>query len=276
MVSFFNSNQASISQPSFPEELVEALTRKTSLTFRSLEPLGRKPSLADGTQKFLLRNQNGKPVAVAHLASPYAPDFVEDMIERANMAQQAVGSSLSAYILGPIGHGNLEGSSFGVFQYQQPLTENKFFWLVQRARVAPHLLDFLFEIARVTQAPVPDCEIEARFALPLRHLSTMEEVSGEIRAAAAASLQRLEQGLWIPRYVLMHGDLWKGNVLLTQKHPPSPKFVLIDWAGSNVKGYAIFDLIRMASSFKVHHRRLATSLMAHCQILGRQIGRAHV
>lgn len=268
MVSFLPFKQPAIPQPSLPAKLVEALTRETPLTVRNVEPFCRKSSLADGTQKLLLRNDEGKPIAVAHWASPYAPNFVQEMIDRVNSAQQAVGPFLQSYILGPIGRGKVEGSSFGVFQYQRPLTDNKFLWPFQRAQITPHLLHFLQEVARVTQGSVPDSEIEANFALPLRHLSMMPEVPSEIRAAAGASLQRLEQGLWVPRYVLMHGDLWKGNVLLTQKQPPSPKFVLIDWAGSNVQGYAIFDLIRMADSFKVNPQRLAENLEAHCQILG--------
>ncbi|MBD1910590.1 MULTISPECIES: phosphotransferase [unclassified Leptolyngbya] len=268
MVSFIPSKQLTNPQTVLPEQLVEALAHETPLAFQNVEPFRRKSALADGSQKFLLRNQEGKPVAVAHWASPYAPHSVREAIARVNSAKQAVGASLAPHILGPVGHGNVQGSSFGVFQYQYPLSENKFFWPVQRAQITPHLLQFLQEVARVTQVPVPTSEIETKFAAPLQHLSLMEEVPGEIRTAAAQALCRLERGLWAPRYVLMHGDFWKGNVLLTQKQPPEPKFVLIDWAGSKVQGYAIFDLIRMAASFKVKPKRLGENVAAHCQILG--------
>ncbi|MCP4006756.1 MAG: phosphotransferase, partial [bacterium] len=71
------------------------------------------------------------------------------------------------------------------------------------------------------------------------------------------------------RYVLIHNDFWRGNVLLdsTRSGPWPERFVVIDWGGSRVRGHAIFDLIRMADCLKLGDRVLRGEVEAHCRIL---------
>jgi hypothetical protein len=67
----------------------------------------------------------------------------------------------------------------------------------------------------------------------------------------------------MPNYVLMHGDFWKGNILIAPKadFPAAgtrwnERFVIIDWPGSITQGYAMFDLIRLAQSFRLSSNAL--------------------
>ena len=62
----------------------------------------------------------------------------------------------------------------------------------------------------------------------------------------------------------MHNDLWQGNILLNS----DGGIVVIDWPGSVVKGYAIYDLIRLAESLRLSDRALGEQLRAHCRLLG--------
>ena len=77
-------------------------------------------------------------------------------------------------------------------------------------------------------------------------------LDARVRDAARAARARSRAGAWRPRHVLMHGDLWGGNVLGAPGAPPfSRRFVLIDWDTSRAEGYPFFDLVRAARSFGV-------------------------
>lgn|GEM_PF-1660658 len=283
----FNKTHApkvDVPSPSAPQELLDALSSKLSLNIGDTKPLFSYNQAADSAQKFLIRDTKGENRAVVHYSTTYDPLAVQDMICRVYSARQAIGSDLEAYILNPLEQGDLEGLSYGVFNYQKPLAKNKIFWLFQRVAIAPHLLEFLIDLVKVTKASMSSEQIEERFGRSLQSISTFDGLSGSIQTAAKESLQRLEQHLWTPRTVLMHGDLWRGNVLLTQptakvsseaepstsasNKSTSNKIVLIDWAASLVHGYAIFDLVRMAESFGLSPKQLRKNLEIHCQILG--------
>ena len=45
------------------------------------------------------------------------------------------------------------------------------------------------------------------------------------------------------------------------------RFVVIDWPGSELRGYAIFDLIRMSQSMRLNTRSLRREIASHCQLL---------
>src|SRR5262245_12849925 len=73
----------------------------------------------------------------------------------------------------------------------------------------------------------------------------------------------------------MHGDLQKGNLLLDWRDPVDPtgrpywpRFVVIDWPGALIKGYAIYDLICLARSLNLTGWRLRAEIAHHCSLLG--------
>jgi hypothetical protein len=110
------------------------------------------------------------------------------------------------------------------------------------------------------------------FAKPLARLAAISELGREVRSDAERAIQRLENGSWRPKTVLMHGDLWIGNVLLRQETSGPggawvDRFVIIDWPGSMLRGYAIFDLMRLTQSIRTGERALASELIRHCQAL---------
>jgi hypothetical protein len=45
------------------------------------------------------------------------------------------------------------------------------------------------------------------------------------------------------------------------------KFVLIDWDGVTLKGYAFYDLVRAASSFKLSKAKFQSALQQYCGVL---------
>src|SRR5207248_10552168 len=81
--------------------------------------------------------------------------------------------------------------------------------------------------------------------------------------AAAEALGQLRAGEWKPKFVLAHNDLWIGNVLRAPGNRQFP-FVIIDWLGSVTRGFAIFDLVRLAESLGLSPRALGEELDIHC------------
>ena len=108
---------------------------------------------------------------------------------------------------------------------------------------------------------------ELRFEQPLEHLLGRDGVESRVRSAAERALGELRDGKWAARHVLMHGDLWAGNVLLDGSGRRA-RPVIIDWPGARVQGHAIFDLARFARSFRTRPSRLRRELDRHAEVLG--------
>jgi hypothetical protein len=104
-----------------------------------------------------------------------------------------------------------------------------------------------------------DTSLRALANCPYEYLST----------AAACALTGLDRGDFQPRSTLMHGDFWIGNILLDPS--ASREFVVIDWRGCAIDGYAIFDLVKFAESANLGARSLKKELVEHAKILGCRI-----
>jgi len=100
----------------------------------------------------------------------------------------------------------------------------------------------------------------------------MTGLSEGIRSVSRRALDRLLAGDFVPRSTPMHNDLWKGNILLPSSDDGQDKqafpFFVIDWRGSRIDGFPLFDLVRLAMSLKFSARELRQELMHCCQSLG--------
>ena len=50
-------------------------------------------------------------------------------------------------------------------------------------------------------------------------------------------------------------------------NPWRSRFTVIDWGGSEIEGYPIFDLVRFSLSFQLSSSRLQTEVVRHCRVL---------
>jgi hypothetical protein len=229
--------------------------------------------LADGTTVLLLRDARRRPRAVVLCSSPAAPSMVHRAMVRARLAKDALGESLGLPILDPLTEGTVDGRTFSVLPYCRPFSTFRPVWWMQRARLRPVLLDWLFRATERTARDVETDAIESTFGEPLRRLESLPQASGRVRSAAGVALEDLRSGAWRPRIVLMHGDLWTGNVLVRPSTAGSPerwgeRLVVIDWAGSEVSGHGMYDLVRLAQSLALSPRALRDEVLRHCRPLG--------
>lgn len=259
-----------MADPMTPLEVRDALVgpvgEALSSTARvgSIEPMGPDKPVADQTYKFLVRSREGESLAVVLCSPGVAPDLIARGARCAVEAKRALGPELGKVVLDPLAEGELKGLSYVVLPYREPLSEKRLAGWLQRRRVRPMVFSWLLGLTRQTMRDVSDADRHARFIRPLGQLAEAAGASDAVRRAGERGLNRLEQGRWTPRYVLMHNDLWKGNILLDGHGG----FVVIDWPGSAVDGYAIYDLARLAESFGLSGGVLGEQVRAHCRVLG--------
>ena len=235
--------------------------------------LSQANSVADGTTVLLLRDAMGQSRAVVLCAAPASPELVQRAVHRARQAKMILGPSLGAHILDPLMEGSVQGLSYAVMPYCNSLSNFRPVWWIQRALLRPSILEWLLRVTECTVHDVEPADIERSFAAPLRVVAELNLLNGRLRAAAERAAERLHGGEWSPKFVLMHGDFWKGNILIRPKDHAGEKqqwrdrFIIIDWPGSAIRGYAIFDLIRMSQSMRLNTRNLRREIAGHCQLL---------
>ena len=235
--------------------------------------LSQAGSVPDGTTVLLLRDAKGRSRAVVLCAAPASPELVQRAVHHARQAKMILGPSLGAHIPDPLMEGSLQGLSYAVMPYCNSLSNFRPVWWMQRALLRPSILEWLRSATECTVRDVEPVDIERSFAEPLREVASFKLPNSRIRAAADRARERLYSGEWSPKYVLMHADFWKGNILIRPASSASERkqwrdrFIIIDWPGSEIHGYAIFDLIRMSQSMRLNTRSLRREIAGHCQLL---------
>ena len=239
----------------------------------SLRELSHPAQVADAPSTFAVRQGVSPPRAVLMCSSRDYPDMVERSMARAAAAKQRLPRHEAAAILTPLLQGRVHGMSFAMLNYCRPLSRRRPLSWVQRSLVQPHILEWIFRVAESTREEPDDATRAARFGEPLRLLLSMRMLSAPLRQSARRALCRLEDADWRPKQVLMHGDLWEGNVLIDGPDPQehrtrwAQRFAVIDWPGSEVQGYAIYDLVRYALSSRLGPRGLHGEVTRHCAAL---------
>jgi len=223
--------------------------------------------VADDAMKLLIRDARGRPVGVALCSPPFAPDGVAFGCRRAESARRAMGPKLAVHVVEPLREGRFQGLSYVVLPYYRSLSDSRIVRKLQRMALAPRLFGWLREIVRTTRSEPAVGEADPEIARGLEALAATEAMPPHVRTAAETGLNRLRDGLWSPRRVLMHGDLWLGNVMLSPPGARVDRFVVIDWGTSRVDGFPFDDLVRIGHSLGASTRRLRAEVLAHARLL---------
>jgi hypothetical protein len=206
-------------------------------------------------------------------SSAEAPDMVQRAMDRARRSKASLPPVAAQHILDPLALGRIGALSYAVLPHCLELAAGGLAWRVQRQALSPALFDWLWMVNSATMRPVEDDEFDWRFVQPLQRLMALDQAGPLVRADAARAAERLQQGAWLPRTVLMHGDLWKGNILLRPATGLADavawreRFIVIDWTGSASCGHAFYDLVRLAQSMRLGRGALDREIARHCALL---------
>lgn len=238
----------------------------------SLAPL-YQGNLADSPRIFVVRVRKERPCAVVLCSPEAAPKIVGRAMHRAVECQKRAGPALGRRIVQPLAQGRIDECTYAVLPYCYPLSDFRPVWYLQRHLLRPALSEWLLQLAAVTVVAPTSPQLEAHFEKPLAALATLDAASARLRGAARSAMNRLQSGAWSPKHALMHGDVWKNNVmvrapLLGEADRWEDRLVLIDWAGARVDGYPMFDLVRALRSFHYSGRDAREQLLLHCDVLG--------
>ena len=233
----------------------------------ALAPFATQKGVADETLKLSARGARGEALGVVLCAPEIAPGLIARGCARGHAARAALGEELGRKVVVARAEGTRAGRSWALFPQARTIGGGMRGRLERRWLAGP-LLAWLREVARRT-AGFADETARARTAEALASAEREPALDARVREAARAASARLASGAWAPRHVLMHGDLWGGNVLGAPSAPAfSRDFVVIDWDTSRTEGYPIFDLVRAARSFTVSRARLAREIAVHAALLG--------
>ncbi len=256
---------------------------------RALEPMGlraarlsvlpRAKAPRDDAPCHLLVHAGGRAgadraIGVLACAREGPDDPVAAEANAARAAAEALGPELGRVVLTPAALLARGGGSWALYPFAPPLEERRGLRWLERQRLREPILRWLASVTARTQgAATADVAraVKDQLAWVVDHAA----FSPGLRARAAAALRRLEGGLWSPRQVLSHGDLWLGNVHRPPLAPWTPPdrgpwapFVLIDWRGSTLTGHPFIDLARAAESLGLPAAQLRQEVARHASLVG--------
>ena len=221
--------------------------------------------VSDATQKFLVYiTGNKQPKAFVLLSPSKKPNGIKSGHIKLKGLANNIGSKLAQNLLMPLEIGESDGLSYSISAYHRPLHTTFLLKQMDNLRVRASLVNWVIAVANVTKANASVAEIETQFTQPLMALSQANDVKQVYKNSIIEAIEAISNGAWQPYFVSAHNDLWRGNVLSSN----STKFVLIDWDGVTLKGYAFYDLVRVAGSFKLSKAKFQVALQQYCAVMG--------
>lgn len=214
----------------------------------------------DSKLVYVSKGRHGLAVAVSPARFPEV--VAEECLKAAQMRSHL--GNLGAPILEPLDTGRIATSSYAVLPYRKPLSNCRGIQWVHRIWLRRHLFEWLLQVAQRRSG----AGAASRYELSLEALRGMVAADSPTAALLRTAEIRLRSGRFAPRTAPMHGDLWKGNVL---HGVASTAFTLVDWRGSETRGFPIFDVIRLAQSFGLSAKLLNRELRFHRAALGCQM-----
>jgi hypothetical protein len=191
-------------------------------------------------------------------------------LAKAAEAKRMLGEDLGSVILDPLAGGDFRGLSYAVWPWHRPRTAIRGLAYLQTRLLLPRLTAWLHGATERSAREPSREETETVFAGPLARMAQDARFEPAARGLARQGLERLRAGAWSPRVVLEHKAILD-NLLLPRDRAQRRRFprgfILIDWAGANLRGYAFANLLRIGQSSRLPAADLRAELRQHCRIL---------
>ena len=253
-----------------PSEAIEELSpiiekNLTDWDSENIKPLAVPKAVLDDTTKILLFNKQRVPTAVLICGKTEFGNLAERSAERVIGIRSRLQGDEKKAVLAPLDYGDVSGLNFALWPYRKPLSGNKILGRLQRYSLREKILSWLHNATHQTiQKPI-GAELEEDFIKPLSVLQSSEEIKGTLDKRVHNFIEKIERQSWRPVFTMAHNDLWVGNVLNAKDN--KYKISVIDWAGSNPKGLAIFDLVKICIDLRVRGKAYATEVKNACDVL---------
>lgn len=237
-----------------------------------LRALGERKAVADSPARLMAVDRLGLPRAIVFVATPRSPDLVARAAERAQAAFELLGAEIGSAVLRPCRTGWVGGLSIAAYPWRLEVGHGFIRSRVRRPLVRAWALNWLRGVTKACASRYDEPADHASVQGSLESLASCELLAGDLHDLISRARSRLDCGAWQPRWVLDHNDFWPGNIMvnrdeLARPTGPSP-YVVIDWAGTNLRGGGFVDLLRVAKSYGLSGPRLREEIEVHCSLLG--------
>jgi hypothetical protein len=246
--------------------IVNTLAKLLNVEAREIiaQPLKAEILVSDTTQKISIStSKNALPKAFVLISAKNTPGAIKSGYEKLCGLAEIIGPALTKNLLMPLKVDMSNGLTYSISTFHKPLSSKRLLKKLDVWRVRRHLIDWVIAVAKASKVPASNTEIEERFVQPLLKLSQAQGLKPKHQKIALEAVNAIKNGSWQPSFVCAHNDLWWGNVLSSKQY----KFVLIDWDGVMLKGYAFYDLVRAAGSFGLKKSAFKRALTEYCRVM---------
>lgn len=220
-------------------------------------------SVADGTSIYAVGR--GRERAILLVSPAKFPEVVSEDQAKAAAMRNYLGEELGSVILIPLAQGHILNRSYALMPFRRTYSDNRLFWAVQKHRMKPQVIEWLQAVNVRYRVIADSASDREQFIRPLQYLNTMLAADQNIGGAASTALDRLLAGKFQPCFVPMHNDLWKGNFLQRIREDACSeagfRFFIIDWRGSRINGFPIYDLVRVSLSYNLTPNELNAAII---------------
>lgn len=241
----------------FARSIFEALSQSLpQIKSRELVQVRSDSSVADA--KLIFAVGRGSDRGILFISPATFPDVVAEEQKKAARMKRHLGDELGMVILSPLAEGRVLDRSYAMMPRLKVLSKNRLIKKFQNRSIKPPLLNWIHAVNDRLSTAAPTT---TRFTEALQCLSDLRQADPQIRTAATEALGRLAGAKFHPQTVPMHNDLWTGNVLKSAHPGLEYPFSIIDWRGSEINGFPIYDLLRASMSLGLMPHELRTQLV---------------
>jgi len=231
----------------------------------SYQLLMPQKSVVDDTTKVLILNENKEAIAVLICAYIKFGDLPKKAVLNSSEIKLKLNGEVSDVVISPLCYGEKAGVYYSLWQYYSPFSSNKAIKYIQKNKLKSQIFSWLLSASEQSKVKASEEEVREKFIKPLELLYENNSIRAEIKHEIGGQIKKIKNKKWQPFFCIEHNDFWLGNILINKKN--SYGISVIDWAGANSKGFAIYDLIRISLSMKVSNAFFLNQLSLICEVL---------